>query len=101
MIHLSYKKEDFILSDGIRILSVKTVIEKANSLTKTDLENFLITHWEKKTLNYKTTTPITYNRINHIEFKYKIKLQNENRTKRKVIFRIWLGLLESTTKISS
>lgn len=95
-----YTKEDFVLSDGIKVLSINTLIEKETSSTKSDLENFLITHWEKKNLNYGGGSSISYDRRNHVDFKYKIKLLNANGTKRKVFFRLWLGLFDDPTKIS-
>ena len=67
--------------------------------TEEDVRNLLITHWEKKTLQYTQDTSIIYNRLNHLDFKYEIQVRNKNKVKRKVFIRLWLGLLKDQTDL--
>ena len=90
-----YRHEDFTLRSGVDIFSINTVVEKSDAHTGEDVENILFTHWEEAHLNYKENTPIIYNRLNHIKFKYKMKLINKENSQGHVIIRIFLGLLKS------
>ena len=73
----------------------------SRSLAKTeeDVRNLLITHWERKTLQYAPDTSIIYDRLNHLDFKYEIQVRNKNKVKRKVFIRLWLGLLKDQTDL--
>ena len=79
--------------------SVSTVMSRSLAKTEEDVKNLLITHWEKKTLQYKRDTSIIYNRLNHLDFKYEIQVRNKNKVKRKVFIRLWLGLLKDQTDL--
>ena len=74
-------------------------MEKQAALSELDVNNFLITHWEKIRINYDAESSITYNRMNHIDFKYIIRIRNAYKVKRNVMIRIWLGLLEDEEKM--
>ena len=67
--------------------------------TEEDVRNLLITHWEKKTLQYNQDTSIIYERLNHLDFKYEIQVRNQHKVKRKVFIRLWLGLLRDQTDL--
>ena len=73
----------------------------SRSLAKTeeDVRNLLITHWERKTLQYTPDTSIKYDRLNHLDFKYELQVRNKNKVKRKVFIRLWLGLLKDQTDL--
>ena len=78
---------------------MSTVMSRNLAKTEEDVRNLLITHWEKKTLQYKRDTSIIYNRLNHLDFKYEIQVRNKNKVKRKVFIRLWLGLLKDQTDL--
>ena len=78
---------------------MSTVMSRNLAKTEEDVRNLLITHWEKKTLQYKQDTSIIYERLNHLDFKYEIQLRNKNKVKRKVFIRLWLGLLKDQTDL--
>ena len=78
---------------------MSTVMSRNLAKTEEDVRNLLITHWEKKTLQYKRDTSIIYNRINRLDFKYEIQVRNKNKVKRKVFIRLWLGLLKDQTDL--
>ena len=87
----SYSSRDFILSAGVSVVSVRTVIEKEDVDTEEDITNLLITHEEVATITHHTKTQIKYKRINHVPFKYLVILANPRGEARKVIVRIWLN----------
>ena len=70
-----------------------TVIDKEIAATEKDVENMLITHWEHKEIRHDQETTISYNRLNQLDFKYHIGIKNENKVKKKVFIRLWLGLI--------
>ena len=78
---------------------VSTVMSRSLAKTEEDVRNLLITHWERKTLQYAPDTSIIYDRLNHLDFKYEIQLRNKNKVKRKVFIRLWLGLLRDQTDL--
>ena len=84
-----YKKEDFPLSDEVKVVNVKTVLE--NQVLK-KVDNILLTRMASRTLDYGPETRITYRGLDHHPFKYEIKLENPQKSTRKVIVRIFLGL---------
>ena len=88
-----YTEADFKLSDGVEVMYVVTVIDKEIAATEKDVENMLITHWEHKEIRHDQGTTISYNRLNQLDFKYHIGIKNENKVKKKVFIRLWLGLL--------
>ena len=78
---------------------VSTVMSRSLAKTEEDVRNLLITHWERKTLQYAPDTSIIYDRLNHLDFKYEIQVRNKNKVKRKVFIRLWLGLLKDQTDL--
>ena len=62
-------------------------------MTKNDVQNILFTYGETARIYHDDETPITYNRLNHIPFKYEIYLRNKEKNRGKVFVRIFLGLL--------
>ena len=90
---------DFLLHDGVEVVSVTTVVNKNLAKTKKDIRNMLITYMELKEIKHDKGSPITYNRLNHLDFKYEIQLRNKNKLKKKVFVRIWLGFLTNKTDL--
>ena len=88
-----YTTGDFKLSDGVEVVGVNTLIGKEIAATDKDVKNLLITHWEHKEIRHDQETTISYNRLNHLDFKYQIRIKNENQVQRKVFIRLWLGIL--------
>ena len=87
-----YKIEDFELSDEVKIDEFKTILNKEESPTKTELENILITFEETTDIRHHRDSRIRFERMNHIPFTYKIKIQNPKLVSKKVIVRIFLAL---------
>ena len=97
-----YRESDFEVSDGVELVGVNTVIDKSFAKTKKDLTNKLITFWESAKIKYWTKSNIFYRRLNHIQFRYELRIRNPGKVTRKVMLRIWLGLLsdEKDMKLS-
>ena len=95
----SYTKKDFEIDDGIEIVSVQTVIDKSVANSRKDLRNTLITFWERATIKYHTKSNIFYKRINHLKYKYELTVKNTNKVKRKMMFRIFIGILDDEKNI--
>ena len=84
-----YNISDFQLTQGVRVVNAKTVLENP---VLGSLDNILLTNMEDKTLDYGHNTQIHYRRVNHHRFKYVIELENPERTNKKVIVRLFLGI---------
>ena len=84
-----YTRRDFILSDGLKVLEVKTIMDKSQIPTENDVVNTLVTYEENET---KGRHRLQYNKIGHHDYKYQIIIQNPQRSTKKVIVRIWLAL---------
>ena len=84
-----YTKKDFQLSGGLKVMEVKTIMEKAKLETSKDVENILVTFDEDATDNGNHHQ---YRRVNHHQYKYQIKLLNPQEISKKVIVRIFLAL---------
>ena len=82
-----YTRRDFTLSDGLKVLEVKTIMDKSQVGTRNDVENILVTYDEDAATGMKI-----YNKINHKDYTYQIRISNPQRTIKKVIVRIWLAL---------
>jgi len=96
-----YKESDFLLYDGVEVERVSTVLSKNLAMTEDDVRNLLITHWEHKTIQHDELSSISYNRLNHLDFKYEIEVKNRNKVKDKVFVRLWLGVLSDKDDLSS
>ena len=100
----SYTNEDFKLSDDVRevttqlnlelfsTFSVSSVTTLLTEVNPAGLENILFTHMEPHRINLDWETTIEYQRINHVAYKYRIKINNPRGTRKKVMIRLWLGL---------
>ena len=91
---IRYTREDFQLSDDIEVMSVNTMMEDGRKT-----QNILITHFEEAKIEHDAETPITYNRLNHINYKYQIHIRNPKRLTKKVFIRLWLGILSDENDI--
>ena len=84
-----YNISDFQLTQGVRVVNAKTVLENP---VLGSLDNILVTYMEDAELDYGHNTQIHYPRVNHHPFKYEIILENPERTNKKVIVRLFLGI---------
>ena len=84
-----YNISDFQLTQGVRVVNAKTVLENP---VIGSLDNILLTYMENAELDYGHNTQISYPRVNHHRFKYEIELENPERTNKKVIVRLFLGI---------
>ena len=84
-----YTRADFPLSGGLKVLEVKTIMDKSQVQTENDVVNTLVTYEENET---KGRHRLQYNKIGHHDYKYQIKMSNPQRSTKKVIVRIWLAL---------
>jgi len=96
-----YRKTDFQVSDDVEIIGVNTVIEKETAETAEDIRNTLITFWETAQIRYASRSTIFYKRVNHLEFKYELNIKNPKEVVKKVMFRIWLGILADESNVNS
>ena len=85
----TYKEEDFQLTQGVKVVNAKTLLENP---VLGSLDNILLTEMEDAELNYGNNTQIHYRRVNHHHFKYEIELENPERANKKVIVRLFLGI---------
>ena len=85
----SYGRSIFALTGGLKVLEVKTIMDKTKLGTSKDVENILVTFDESYT---ERRTHHKYRRLNHHPFKYQIKVSNPQRRSKKVIIRIFLTL---------
>ena len=92
-------ESDFVLANGVVLESIKTVVDNEAAGTRRDLTDILITYEETANIYHSNSSRITYNRLNHIRFKYQITIQNSRRAKSKVMVRIWLGPLHNQADI--
>ena len=100
----SYTNEDFKLSDDIRevttqlnleLFSTFSVSSVTTLLSDTDsagTENILFTYRRSHEVNLDSETKVNYERIDNWPYKYLIKINNPQGSKKKVMVRLWLGL---------
>jgi len=100
--HLTpYGERDFDLSDNLEIVRVNTLVHKSTAKTKNDAKNILITYVENALIKYETTSNIFYRRLNHMDFKYELQIKNPKGVRKKVMFRIWLGILANEKDVNT
>ena len=90
--YIRYTRDDFQLSDDLEVISVNTMMENGR-------KDILITHFEEAKIEHDAETPITYYRLNHINYKYQIRIRNPKRVAKKVFIRVWLGILSDENDI--
>ena len=99
-----YTIEDFKLSDDVRevttqlnleLFSTFSVSSVTTLLSDTDsagTENILFTYRRSHEVNLDSETKVNYERIDNWPYKYLIKINNPQGSKKKVMLRLWLGL---------
>merc|ERR1712142_427 len=96
-----YTQNDFPLHDGVEVVNVATMMSKNLANTEDDVRNMLITHWEHKTIHHSESSTISYDRLNHLDFKYEIQVKNTNKITENVYIRLWLGIMTNKDDLSS
>ena len=85
------------------VTKLRTVIPGDSIGTNQDLENTLLTLNNLATIyadtSYQDDTPITFKRLEHIDYNYEIMIDNPRGTRKRVIVRLWLGLSSDVTDI--
>ena len=92
-----YRREDLDISGGLKVLSVSSVLQHENH----ELNNLLVTFMEVKELALRENVRIRFNRLNHARFQWKMELGNPERSRRRVIVRIFIVLLKTPGDSSS
>ena len=99
-----YTTEDFSLADDVRevttqlnleLFSTFSVSSVTTLLSDTDsagMENILFTYRQTHQVNLDSETKVNYERIDNWPYKYLIKINNPQGSKKKVMVRLWLGL---------
>jgi len=82
---LRYGKNDFFLGNQLSLASVNANIRNYNR------KNVLISFRENTVINHQDDHIIRYQRLNHLNFVFNIRLRNPYGVKRKVIIRLWLA----------
>ena len=98
----SYTNEDFKLSDDVREVTTQLNLELFSTFSVSSVstfsstggvpENILVTYRGAYQVPLDSETIIEYERINHMPYNYRIKINNPQGSKKKVIVRLWLGL---------
>ena len=91
-----YGIKDFKLENGVKVQEISTIVDAkdAPEITNQNLQNTLITFEEVAEIRHHRESRIRYERMNHLPFKYQIKLENSQLAVKKIIIRIFLGLLK-------
>ena len=92
-----YRREDLDISGGLKVLSVSSVLQHENH----ELNNLLVTFMEVKELALRENVRIRFNRLNHARFQWKMELGNPERSRKRVIVRIFIVLLKTPGDSSS
>ena len=89
-----YSLKDFKLENGVKVQEINTIVDTndASEITNHNLQNTLITLEEVAEIRHHRESRIRYVRMNHLPFKYQIKLENFQLVVKKIIIRIFLGL---------
>ena len=100
----SYTNRDFLLSDDVRevttqlnlelfsTFSVSSVTTLLSDVNPAGTENILFTYRGSHEVNLDLETKVNYERIDNWPYKYLIKINNPQGSKKKVMVRLWLGL---------
>ena len=91
----AYEVKDFPVPEGLKVKRLNTYLSKKVTGGKWSLFNILTTHMEDTTVEHHEGSSVSYNRLNHLPFNYKIVLENPNKSSRKVIVRIFLALMRN------
>ena len=92
-----YRREDFNVGGGLEVLGVSSVLQHENH----ELHNLLVTFMEVKELALRENVMIRYNRLNHASFQWRLDLGNPERSRRRVIVRIFIAALNTPGDPSS
>ena len=83
------------------VTKISTLIPGRDAGGRKDLLNTLITFYEQETVDLGNYGRVTYSRLNHIAFSYRISIENPGKKEKKVIVRLWMGLSTDSEDIRS
>jgi len=90
--HLSrYRREDVDVGEGLEVVSISSVLRHESH----ELNNLLVTFMEVKDLALRDNVRIRFNRLNHARFQWKVEIRNRQRSRRRVIVRIFMAFLKT------
>ena len=73
------------------MLSISSVLRHENH----ELNNLLVTFMEVKDLALRDNVRIRFNRLNHVRFQWRVQIGNRERSRRRVIVRIFMVFLKT------
>ena len=91
MIRIRYRREDVDVGEGLEVVSISSVLRHENH----QLNNLLVTFMEVKDLALRDNVRIRFNRLNHARFQWKVEIRNRQRSRRRVIVRIFMAFLKT------
>lgn len=82
-----YKKADLEVDDDLEMKAISTtMMHKEHKLT-----DRLVTHMEDYRITIRDDIFVHYKRMNYVDFKWKLEIKNPQRSKKKVMIRIFLA----------
>ena len=91
MIRIRYRREELDVGEGLEVVSISSVLRHENH----QLNNLLVTFMEVKDLALRDNVRIRFNRLNHARFQWKVEIRNRQRSRRRVIVRIFMAFLKT------
>ena len=91
MIRIRYRREELDVGEGLEVVSVSSVLRHQNH----ELNNLLVTFMEVKDLALRDNVRIRFNRLNHARFQWRVEIGNRQRSRRRVIVRIFMAFLKT------
>ena len=88
---IRYRREDVDVGEGLEVVSISSVLRHESH----ELNNLLVTFMEVKDLALRDNVRIRFNRLNHARFQWKVEIRNRQRSRRRVIVRIFMAFLKT------
>ena len=88
---IRYRREDLDVGEGLEVVSISSVLRHENH----ELNNLLVTFMEVKDLALRDNVRIRFNRLNHARFQWRVEIGNRQRSRRRVIVRIFIAFLKT------
>jgi hypothetical protein len=92
-----YTRRDLEVTDGLEVTAVSTKLEEV----KLPFTNRLLTYMEQKSVELRDHINVKYNRVNYMSFNWTINIRNPNRSRKRVIVRIFIAGLKDPANLKS
>ena len=79
------------VGEGLEVVSISSVLRHESH----ELNNLLVTFMEVKDLALRDNVRIRFNRLNHARFHWRVEIGNRQRSRRRVIVRIFMAFLKT------